>query len=117
MDQAGDIWGDTWDVAERRPAPAYGLEVVLGWPAGMPRGAGRAGGKRVVITPELGALLTAHRTSPGDLVLPIGMTALKRLRRLMGHNRYLDSAAPPRAYSSLLPPARQASSPPTRTAA
>lgn len=93
MDQVGDIWGDTWDVAERRPAPAYGLEVVLGWPAGMPRGAGRAGGKRVVITPELGALLTAHRTSPGDLVLPIGMTALKRLRRLMGHNRYLDSAA------------------------
>lgn len=33
-----------------------------------------------------------HRQAPSALALPIGGTAIKRIRRLLGHHRYIDNA-------------------------
>lgn len=89
--QAVDIWGATWDVRETRPTQ-HGFDVQLGWPQAVARGRGGSGGPRVIITASLAAYLKSLRhRSPA--ILPLGMTAIKRLRRLLGLNVYLDSAA------------------------
>lgn len=86
-----DIWGSKWDVREDRKT-AYGWPVRIGWPAGEPRGKAGAGGPRIIVTDELAAHLESVRAAPGGHGLPIGMTALKRLRRLLGHHRQIDRA-------------------------
>lgn len=86
-----DIWGYKWDVREDRKT-AHGWPVRIGWPAGEPRGKAGAGGPRIIVTPQLAAHLESVRAAPGGHGLPIGMTALKRLRRLLGHHRQIDRA-------------------------
>lgn len=90
--EIADVWGDVWDVREYRPTP-HGFPVAFGWPNGIPRGAGGSGGPRVIVTTELARHFEAHRLAPIHLAVPIGNTAVKRIRRLLGHHRQIDSAA------------------------
>lgn len=92
IDQAVDAWGDAWDVREARPT-RHGFDVLLGWPAGAPRGKGGSGGPKVVVTAELARYIDALRGTRRPLELPIGVTTIKRLRRLLGHNSHVDRAA------------------------
>lgn len=90
---AVDYWGDTWDVRESRDTP-HGWPVLLGWPAGVPRGRGGAGGPTVIVTPELAAYfegLRGFRRPP--IGLPVGRSAIKRIRRLLAIDSALDRAA------------------------
>ncbi|WP_428031471.1 hypothetical protein [Ancylobacter sp.] len=87
-----DLWGDKWDVRERR-ATAHGFSVAIGWPHGLPRGKAGTGGPRVIVTPDLAAHLQAVSDRPGAHGLPIGNTAVKRLRRLLGLDWRDDRAA------------------------
>lgn len=48
---------------------------------------------RVIVTPALLRHLERHRQRPAALALPIGHTAITRLRRLLGHHRQMDAAA------------------------
>lgn len=87
-----DVWGDDWDVREMRPTD-HGFPVCFGWPKGIARGRSGSGGPKVIVTTPLAAHLEKHRLEPGKLALPIGNTAIKRLRRLMGHYHPIDRAA------------------------
>lgn len=75
-----DVAGILWQVREARPT-AHGFDVLIGWPDGAPRGRGGRG-VATIITPALARYLTATR--PRDVVLPIGATAVKRLRATLG---------------------------------
>lgn len=86
---AVDAWGDTWDVREARKTQ-FGFDVLLGWPAGIPRGKGGSGGPRVIITADLAGWCNALRGSRAPNALPIGATALKRVRRLLGYHGQVD---------------------------
>ncbi|NUB25749.1 hypothetical protein [Azospirillum brasilense] len=81
-----DIWGDRWQVEERRET-AHGFDVLLGRPKGQRHG------KTIIVTAGLAAHFERHRQAPSTLTLPIGGTAIKRIRRLLGHHRYIDNAA------------------------
>lgn len=74
IDHIADIYGERWLVAEYRPT-AHGWPLALGWPAGM---TGRQARPGVIVTLPLAEYLMATRLR--DVVLPIGMTAIKRLR-------------------------------------
>lgn len=87
-----DAWGDAHDVREARPT-LHGFDVLLGWPVGIPRGRGGSGGPKVIVTAVLAGHMEAHRLAPGAMGLPIGATAIKRLRRLLGHHGQIDRAA------------------------
>lgn len=87
--RAVDAWGDPWDVREARKTN-FGFDVLLGWPAGTPRGRGGSGGIRVIVTPDLASWLNALRGTRAPVVLPIGATAIKRIRRLLGYDGVLD---------------------------
>lgn len=89
IDHVADAHGKMWDVREKRPTP-HGFDVMLGWPVEQPRGQG-GGGPRVIITPDLAAYLEAVRLRPAAVDLPIGRTALKRLRAALGHNWLVDN--------------------------
>lgn len=78
--QATDWQDERWDIRERR-ATAHGFEILIGWPSGAPRGQGGRG-VAVVLTVELAHYLTITRSR--DVVLPIGMTTVKRLRTAIG---------------------------------
>lgn len=82
--QVADAFGGLWDVREERPTP-HGFSVYLGWPRSVPRGQG-GGGPRAILTRELKEYLENYRHSPKNIVLPLGKTAIKRLRRLLGHH-------------------------------
>lgn len=88
--RAADSLGRLWDVREERPTN-HGWPLLLGWPADTPRGQG-AGGPRVVPTQELTAYFAAHKLAPSKMDLPIGRTAIKRLRKLFGMDWYKDNA-------------------------
>lgn len=75
-----DIFGNTWDVRERRPT-RYRFDVLLGWPQGHQRGRGGRG-VAVVPTEDLSNYLFNARLR--DVDLPIGITTVKRLRSLLG---------------------------------
>jgi len=92
VDQIVDAFGDEWDVREYRPT-AHGFDLALGWPSDRPRGAGQAGGPRVILTENLVLYLTSMRHTPARIRLPIGRTAIKRLRRILGHDWQIDRAA------------------------
>jgi transcriptional regulator with XRE-family HTH domain len=83
-----DIDGQEWDVRETRSTP-HGFDIQIGWPAGAARGRGGRG-VAVILTRELADHLTAHRTAPGRLDLPIGRSTIKRLRRALGLDWYVD---------------------------
>jgi len=85
-----DIWDALWEVSEWRPTP-HGFAVALGRPLQESGGRGR-GGSRVILTPKLRDHLERHRLTPIKLALPIGRTAIKRLRRLLGHHWQVDNA-------------------------
>lgn len=88
---AEDAWGDRWDVRERRPTQ-HGFDVLLGWPQGLPRGRAGGGGPRVIVTSELAAYVDSVAGTRAPVILPIGTTAIKRLRRLRGLNGSADRA-------------------------
>ncbi len=54
---------------------------MIGWPHGEPRGQGGRG-VAVILTVELARYLIDTR--PREIDLPIGLTAAKRLRRVLG---------------------------------
>lgn len=88
MHIATDIWGEEWIVAEVRHT-AHGFDVLLG------RGRGR-GGARVIVTRPLADYMDGRRHMTDSIKtanLPISKGAAQRVRRLLGHHRYLDSAA------------------------
>jgi hypothetical protein len=87
--QVEDVFGAAWDVREARPTP-HGFAVLLGWPLSAPRGQG-GGGPRVIPTAHLADYLCAHRQRPARVALPIGRTAVKRLRKLLDHDWLLDN--------------------------
>ncbi|MBU0602723.1 MAG: hypothetical protein KKD25_10035 [Gammaproteobacteria bacterium] len=78
--RAADWSGVEWDVRERRPS-RHGFDVMIGWPHGEPRGQGGRG-VAVILTVELARYLIDTR--PREIDLPIGLTAAKRLRRVLG---------------------------------
>lgn len=84
-----DVWGDVWDVRERRPTD-HGFDLSLGWPQGVPRGRGGAGSPRAIVTTDVAAYLETQRHTPAQIRLPCGRTAIKRLRRLLGHDWRAD---------------------------
>ncbi len=78
--RATDWQGAEWDVREGR-ATIHGFDVLVGWPHGEPRGQGGRG-VATILTVELAAYLQATR--PRDVNLPVGETAVKRLRNAIG---------------------------------
>jgi hypothetical protein len=80
IDQATDWRGVVWDVRERRPT-RHGFDVLVGWPAGAPRGRGGRG-VAVILTAELAHYLGQTRLR--DVDLPIGKSTAKRLRAELG---------------------------------
>lgn len=87
--QAEDITGEVWDVRESRPTP-HGFAVLLGWPQSVQRGPG-GGSPRAILTPHLADYLAAHCHAPAAIDLPIGRTTVKRLRKALGQDWYLDN--------------------------
>lgn len=77
---ATDHAGQVWDVRERRTTQ-HGFDILIGWPHGEPRGQGGRG-VAVILSAELARYLVETRQR--DIVLPIGLTAAKRLRRELG---------------------------------
>lgn len=82
-----DAWGDAWTVREAR-ATAHGFDLLLGRPVASPRGQAC-----VIMTKPLQAYLEAQRDTPAAIALPLGNTAIKRLRALLGHHWRIDRAA------------------------
>lgn len=75
-----DHAGVRWDVRERLPTQ-HGFDLCIGWPVGEPRGKGGRG-TATIITAELARYLQATRLR--DVELPIGHTAVKRMRAQLG---------------------------------
>lgn len=80
-----DAWNDPWRVDEGRPTK-HGFALFLG----RPREATGPMGMQVVITPDLAVYFERHRRNPGAMDLPIGKTAITRIRAALGHHRYQD---------------------------
>lgn len=78
--RATDYAGVEWDVRERRWT-LHGFDVLIGWPRGEPRGRGGRG-PGIITTVELAQYLRATRLR--DVVLPICVTAVNRLRAQIG---------------------------------
>lgn len=91
IEAATDLWGDRHEVHEWRKT-LHGFALALGWPDGAVKGKGGAGGPRVILTSHLAAYFEDHRRCPSLIVLPIGKTSIKRVRRLLGHNWHDDNA-------------------------
>lgn len=86
-----DATGAEWDVRSEEPTP-MGFSVFRGRPTAE-RNSGRRAGPAIIVTAEVLAYLEERRTeSTAETArqLGIGSTALKRLRREAGHNRYAD---------------------------
>jgi hypothetical protein len=85
-----DLDGAPWDVREIRPT-AHGFDLYIGWPAGQ-RGPGH-GGPRAIPTRELYEYWDARRLERDGSIydLPLGHSAIKRLRALLGLNLYRES--------------------------
>jgi hypothetical protein len=88
--RVNDFAGVVWEVRESRPTP-HGFELLIGWPQGEPRGKGGRG-VAVILTPQLASYLTGRRLCDADL--PIGTTAIKRLRRIVGVALQRETCAP-----------------------
>lgn len=72
-----DVWGAPWAVHERRPT-RHGWMIEMGYPAHEHERQGIA----IIVTQSLAEYIIATR--PRDVDLPIGGTAIKRIRRYLG---------------------------------
>lgn len=79
-----DHYGDEWSVYIERPTE-HGWPLLLGRPASASRS-----GDQVILTTDLVEYLMGLQYERGTIRLPIGGTALKRLRRALGLNIYDD---------------------------
>lgn len=80
-----DAWDGIWTVDDTR-LTRHSFALYLGRPVPISGPQGAA----VIITHELRDYLDAHRRSPELIDLPLGRSAIKRLRRVLGHNWYED---------------------------
>jgi hypothetical protein len=80
--QVEDFFGVLWDVSESR-ATAHGFEVFLGRPANL-KGVRSAGRSHVILTPPLVRYFARLRMQPGQANLPIGLSAISKLRAQLG---------------------------------
>lgn len=89
-----DAFGVLWDVRRIAPAPD-GTPCHHGWPHGWRRGRGGVGGPAWVLTPGLIAWLERNRFAALAALdgMPFGRTALKRMRRQLGHHGKTDRRA------------------------
>jgi hypothetical protein len=85
-----DAFGQWWDVSDFR-ATTHGFDVVLGWPSGKRRGRAGVGRPRAVLTKPLVRYLSRFRTLPSRIDLPLARSVVLRLRRQLGHNRWVDT--------------------------
>ncbi len=80
-----DAWNDLWLVMQARPT-GHDFVIFLG----RPREATGPMGAEVIVTPELMAHFEKHRRSPGAMDIPLSGTTIKRIRSLLGFNKYQD---------------------------
>lgn len=83
---ARDHYDDQWSVYEERPTE-HGWPLIMGRPY-PPRYA--SGGDATILTSELVEYLMSMRHERGAISLPIGLTAIKRIRKALGLNSYDD---------------------------
>jgi hypothetical protein len=87
-----DVFGQAWDVREERPT-AHGFPLRFGWPClddGEPQRGKGYGGPRLIPTRALYRYWwrLGMRRDGSIYDLPVGKTAIKRLRRMLGLNMY-----------------------------
>jgi len=80
-----DAFGAWWDISEFR-GTSHGFDVILGWPSGKRRGTGGCGRPRVVLTKPLVEHLERFRMNPGKADLPLGWSAIRRIREKLDHH-------------------------------
>jgi hypothetical protein len=80
-----DAFGAWFHVSEYR-GTRHGFDVILGWPSGKRRGTGGAGRPGVILTPALVRHLERFRMNPGKADLPLGWSAIQRIREKLGHH-------------------------------
>jgi len=80
-----DAFGDRWDISEFR-GTKHGFDIVLGWPSGKRRGMGGCGRPGVVLTKPLVEHLERFRMNPGKADLPLGWSAIRRIREKLDHH-------------------------------
>ena len=85
-----DVLGQTWNVTESRPTE-HGWNLLAGYPVvnGAPV-KGVKGPPRTILTQELCAYLEEFRMKRGKVRLPLGSTAICKLRRKLGMNYWND---------------------------
>ena len=71
-----DVHGNPWDVREYR-STVHGFQIAIGWPQGEFRG---RGGRGVAVIPTQALMEYLSATRLRDVAVPIGLTAVKRLR-------------------------------------
>jgi len=88
MSPVVDAWGDEWTVSESR-------DTVHGWVLhlGRPASERRRQGTTTILTRDLVDYLESVRYRRGAIDLPLGGTAIRRIRKLLGHNIYDDRAS------------------------
>lgn len=87
-----DFCGDEYEV-KRFAETKFGWTIAVGWPANRKRGRGGAGGAGVILTQELVDRMEEVKQNlrPMSTVdLPLTRHQIKRLRRLLGHDRKSD---------------------------
>lgn len=79
--EARDVFGEGWNVRERRPT-AHGFNIEIGWPEGSTPGPGHkgVGAPRVIVTESLASYLFAIAQWK-DVDLPLGHNVLSKLRK------------------------------------
>lgn len=102
--QTTDVFGQLWEVRERRPAP-HGWLVEIGWPLGRARQRGR--GVAIILTQPLAEYLTTTRLRA--IRLCIGETAARPTEVALRLGRRVERAATRFAHpdpGAILPPSR-----------
>jgi len=90
-----DAFDDRWDVREFRDTE-HDFAIAFGWPSGFPRGRGGVGGPRTILTEPLVKHLEGVRyelTPIPAANLPLGRQQIKRVRKMLGHDRKADRRA------------------------
>lgn len=85
-----DVLGQTWHVTESRPTE-HGWSILSGYPeinGGLAKGI--KGPARVILTRELCSYLEEFRMKRGKVRLPLGSTAICKLRCKLGMNYWND---------------------------
>lgn len=89
-----DWEGIPWDARRAEPT-RLGFTAYEGWPSGYPRGRNGCGGPAWILTRPLARWLEKHRIGATNHIgdLPFCLSVLKRLRKLLGHDRRVDHRA------------------------